>query len=139
MMALRGRMVRLLAVGLFPLLPGLAITAPLVAPWLFGSAWRSAVAPTQLLCAGGAASLVINAIGPALMATGRPRALLGYGIAHFVVYVGSVVVIAPLGIAAVALDAAVVHGLFMVVAYAVLLRGAAEHPLRCLWRGPPPP
>jgi lipopolysaccharide exporter len=134
LMALRGRMVRLLTVVVFPLLTGLAITAPVVIPWLFGPTWQPAVVPTQLLCAGGAASLVINAIGPTLMATGRPRALLGYGVAHFVVYIGSVVVVAPLGIAAVALDAAVVHGLFMIVAYAVLLHGAAEHPLRCLWR-----
>jgi O-antigen/teichoic acid export membrane protein len=134
MMALRGRMVGLLTVVLFPLLTGLAITAPLVVPWLFGPAWESAVLPTQLLCGGGAATLVINAIGPALMAAGRPRALLGYGIAHFAVYVGSVVVVAPLGIAAVALDASLVHGLFLIVAYAVLLHGAEEHPLRCMSR-----
>lgn len=131
--ALRSRMVRLLTVVLFPLLAGLAITAPLVVPWVFGPNWGPAIVPTQLLCAGGASSLVIDAVGAALMATGRPRALLGYGIGHFVVYVGSVVVVSPLGITAVALDAAVVHGLFLIVAYAVLLRGKPVDPLRSLW------
>jgi O-antigen/teichoic acid export membrane protein len=131
--ALRRRMVRLLTVVVFPLLTGLAITAPVVIPWLFGSSWQPAVLPTQLLCAGGAATLVINAAGTALMATGRPRALLGYGVAHFLVYVGCVVLVAPLGIAAVALTAAVVHSLFLIVAYAVLLRGQKAHPVRALW------
>jgi O-antigen/teichoic acid export membrane protein len=131
--ALRTRMVRLLTVVLFPLLTGLAITAPLVIPWLFGANWQPAVLPTQLLCAGGASTLVIDAVGTALMATSRPRALLGYGVGHFVVYVGSVVFVAPYGIAAVALDAAVVHGLFLIVAYALLLRGKELHPLRSLW------
>jgi O-antigen/teichoic acid export membrane protein len=132
--ALRSRMVRLLTVVLFPLLTGLAITAPLVVPWVFGPNWGPAVVPTQVLCAGGAASLVIDAVGAALMATGRPRALLGYGIGHFVVYVGSVVLVAGFGIVAVAVDAAVVHGLFLIVAYVVLLRGKAASPLRSLWR-----
>jgi lipopolysaccharide exporter len=131
--ALRRRMVRLLTVVLFPLLAGLAITAPLVIPWVFGPTWQPAVVPTQLLCAAGASTIVIDAAGATLMATGRPRALLGYGIAHFFVYVGSVVVVAPLGIAAVALDAALVHGLFLGVAYIVLLSGQTEHPLRSLW------
>jgi O-antigen/teichoic acid export membrane protein len=131
--ALRRRMVRLLTVVLFPLLAGLAITAPLVIPWVFGPTWQPAIVPTQLLCAAGASTIVIDAAGATLMATGRPRALLGYGIAHFLVYVGSVIIVAPLGIAAVALDAALVHGLFLGVAYVVLLGGRAEHPLRSLW------
>jgi lipopolysaccharide exporter len=131
--ALRTRMVRLLTVVLFPLLTGLAITAPLVIPWLFGASWQPAVLPTQLLCAGGASTLVIDAVGTTLMATGRPRAILGYGVAHFVVYIGSVVFIAPYGIAAVALDAAIVHGLFLIVAYVLLLQGKQVHPLRSLW------
>ncbi|HEY3758574.1 MAG TPA: hypothetical protein VGL37_02345, partial [Solirubrobacteraceae bacterium] len=102
-------------------------------PWLFGASWQPAVLPTQLLCAGGASTLVIDAVGTTLMATGRPRAILGYGVAHFVVYIGSVVFIAPYGIAAVALDAAIVHGLFLVVAYVLLLQGKQVNPLRSLW------
>ena len=131
--ALRSRMVRLLTVVLIRCLQGCAITAPLVIPWVFGPSWGPAVVPTQLLCAGGAATLVIDAAGAALMATGRPRALLGYGVAHFVVYIGTVVLVSPLGIAAVALDAAIVHSLFLIVAYRVLLSGKVSSPVRSLW------
>ncbi len=133
MLALRSRTVRLLTVVLFPLLTGLAITAPLVVPAVFGASWRAAVVPTQLLCAAGAATLVIDATAAAFMAMGRARALLGYGMAHFAVYIGSVVFVAPLGIVAVAADAALVHGSFVIVAYVMLLRGRHQHPLRALW------
>ena len=42
--------------------------------------------PTQILAAGGAATLTIDAAGSAFQATGRTRAMLGYGVAHFAVY-----------------------------------------------------
>ena len=99
MLALRRRMVHLQTVVIFPLLVALLVLAPTVVPWLFGSDWEGAVLPTQILVAGGAASLVINAAGSALMAEGRAKALLGYGVAHFVVYVGAVVAVAHLGLA----------------------------------------
>lgn len=134
LLALRGRMLRVLTVVLFPLLAGLAITAPIVVPAVYGSAWTDAVVPTQVLCAGGAATLVIDAIGAVLMATGRARALLGYGIAHFVIYVGSVVVVAPLGLVAVAIDGAVIHGAFAVVAYGMLVRRKDQTALQALWQ-----
>jgi len=134
LLALRRRMVQLLAVLVFPLLALLVLLAPDVIPWLFGPAWEPAVLPTQILVAGGAATLAINTCGSALMAAGRARALLGYGVAHFVVYAGSVLAVAHLGIAAVAIAGSVVHGLFLLVAYFVLLRGRDENPVRVLWR-----
>ena len=134
LLALRRRMVQLLAVLVFPLLALLVILAPVVIPWLFGPAWEPAVVPCQILVAGGAATLAINTCGSALMAEGRARALLGYGVAHFAVYAGSVLAVAHLGIAAVAVAGSVVHGLFLLVAYFVLLRGRAENPLGVLWR-----
>jgi O-antigen/teichoic acid export membrane protein len=134
LLALRQRMVQLLTVLVFPLLAMLVILAPTVIPWLFGSAWEPAVVPTQILVAGGAATLAINTCGSALMAAGRARALLGYGVAHFVVYAGSVLAVAHLGIAAVAIAGSVVHGLFLGVAYFVLLRGRPESASLALWR-----
>ena len=131
---LRGRMVRLLTVVLFPLLVLLAIEAPVFIPWLFGARWTPAVQPTQILALGGAATLVIDAVGSALMAAGRPRALLGFGWGHFIAYGLAVLLVAPLGIVAVAVAAAVVHTLFLLVAYALLLRGSRESWLRSLWR-----
>ncbi|MGH2976024.1 MAG: oligosaccharide flippase family protein, partial [Solirubrobacterales bacterium] len=134
MLALRQRMVRLLTVVLFPLLAMLFLLAPVVVPWMFGSAWNEAVVPTQILVIGGAATLVIDACGSALMAAGNTRALLGYGIAHFVVYVGVVLVLAPLGLPAVAAGGAAVHTLFLWVAYEVMLRGQVRNPLLVLWQ-----
>ncbi len=78
--------------------------------------------------------MAINACGSALMAKGRARALLGYGVAHFVVYAGAVLAVAHLGLDAVALAGSVVHGIFLIVAYVVLLRGVVRSPMRVLWQ-----
>jgi lipopolysaccharide exporter len=131
--ALRGRMVRLLTILLFPLLVLLAVEAPVFVPWLFGQRWAPAVVPTQILAIGGASTLVIDAVGSALMASGRPRALLGYGWAHFAAYALAVLIVAPLGIVAVAIAAASVHTAFLLVAYVLLLHGSGERPLWRLW------
>ncbi len=133
MLALRLRMVRLLTLLVFPLLAGLIALAPVVVPWVFGPTWEDAVRPTQILAVAGAATLVIDAVGATLMAAGRAKAMLGYGWAHFAVYAAVIVVVAGQGIVAVATAAAVVHVIFLVVAYAVLLHGQLEHPLRRLW------
>lgn len=127
------QMVRLMTIVLFPLLVLLAIGAPTLVPFLFGARWSPAVVPVQILALGGAATLVIDAVGTVLMATGRAQALLGYGVAHFVVYGLTVLLVVPYGIVAVAIDAAVVHTLFLIVAYVLMLRGSAERPLRRLW------
>jgi lipopolysaccharide exporter len=130
---LRARMVRLLTTVLFPLLVLLAVEAPVLIPWLYGHRWEAAVVPTQILALGGASTLVIDAAGSTLMASGRPRALLGFGWAHFGAYGLAVLIVAPLGIVAVALAAAVVHTLFLLVAYVLLMHGSRERPLRRLW------
>jgi len=132
MLALRRRMVRLQTVVIFPLLAVLVLLAPAIIPWLFGPAWAEAVTPTQVLVLGGAATLVINAAGSALMATGRARALLGFGVAHFLVYAAAVVATAHLGIVAVAVAGSIVHTAFLAVAYEMLLRDSGESPLRVL-------
>lgn len=131
--ALRRRAVRLLTGVIFPMLTTLAITAPTLIPWLFGPAWQSAIVPTQILCVGGAVTLVIDSAGTALMALGRPRALLNFGIAHFATYVGSVVLVAHLGLTAVAIAAAVIHAAYMIIAYAIMLRGGLRVTAAGLW------
>lgn len=132
LLALRQRMVRLQTVVIFPLLALLLLLAPVAVPWIFGPAWEDAVLPTQILVLGGAAALVINACGPPLLAAGRPRAVLGFGTLHFAVYVGTVLAVADLGLAAVALAGSVVHAAFLAVAYEILLRDRPESPLRVL-------
>ena len=126
-------MVRLLTIVLFPLLVLLTIVAPVLVPFLFGPRWSAAIVPVQILAVGGAATLVIDAVGTVLMATGRTRALLGYGIGHFLTYALAVLLVVSHGIVAVAIVAGAVHTLFLGVAYALMLRGSSEPPLRRLW------
>lgn len=133
MLALRQRMVRLQTAVIFPMLAVLVLLAPEIIPWLFGDNWTEAVVPTQILVLGGAATLVINACGSALMSMGRAQALLGYGVAHFVVYAAAVIATAHLGLAAVAISGSVVHAVFLGVAYEIMLRGEVKHPLRVLF------
>jgi lipopolysaccharide exporter len=130
---LRSRMVRLLTLLLFPLLALLVVTAPVAVPWVFGHAWAPAVAPTQVLAVGGAATLVIDAVGAAMMAAGRARALLGFGWAHFATYALAVFITAPFGLTAVAASAAVVHTAFVFVAYVLMLQGTQERAGPRLW------
>jgi lipopolysaccharide exporter len=130
---LHRQMVRLLTIVIFPLLVLLSIGAPVLVPFLFGARWTPAIVPVQILAVGGASTLVIDAAGTVLMAKGRAHALLGYGMAHFVVYGLTVLLVVRFGIVVVAIDAAVVHTLFLVVAYALILSDSPERPLQRLW------
>ncbi len=129
----RTQMVRATTILLFPLFVGLAILAPTLVPFVFGEGWAPAVVPTQLLALGGAATLVGDSIGAALLASGRPRAVLGYGWAHFLVYAGAVLLATPFGLAGVAAVASGVHAAFLLVAYWLLLQGSGEPIWRRLW------
>lgn len=127
------QMVRLMTILLFPLLVLLAVVAPVLVPFMLGPQWAGAVVPVQILAIGGASTLVIDAAGTVLMATGRTKALLGFGIGHFAAYGLAVYLVVPHGIVAVAIAAAVVHTSFLVVAYTLMLRGSPERPLPRLW------
>jgi lipopolysaccharide exporter len=130
---LRGQMVCLLTVLLFPCLALLAVVAPVAIPFVFGGQWRAAVVPTQVLAVGGAATIVIDSVGTTLMAAGRPRAVLGFGWAHFVTYAIVVFFAAPFGLTAVAAGAAAVHTGFVVVAYRLLYRTGRHRTLARIW------
>lgn len=127
------QMIRLLTLVLYPLLVLLAIAAPVVVPFLFGARWTPAVAPTQILALGGASAVIFSAVGTVLMATGRAKALLGFGWAQFIVYGLAVFLVAPQGITAVAIAAAAVHALFALLAYVLMLAGSGERPVWRLW------
>jgi lipopolysaccharide exporter len=127
------KMIRVSTVIVFPMLVLLALAAPELVPFLFGSRWDGAVVPAQILALGGASMIIFNAVRTLFMATGRTSALVGFGWTQFLLYGSTVLLVAPLGITAVAIDAAVVHGVFAVIAYALMLRGTDEHPLARLW------
>lgn len=133
MSTLRRHMVRLLTLVVFPALVLLAVTAPVLVPWVFGAEWTPAVLPTQILALGGATTMAIDAAGAVLMAEGRSRALLGFGWAHFATYAGLVWIGASYGIVAVSVAASVDHAIFLVVAYVLMLRMPLGHSMRRLW------
>lgn len=130
---MRRQMVMLLTLTLFPALCLLAISCPLLVPMLFGAQWDAMVVPAQIIALGGAATLVIDAAGTTLMAAGRTRAILAFGVAHWLAYAGSVLLVCSLGIVAVAIAAAVVHSIFTILAYGLMQDKAGERPLACLW------
>lgn len=131
--ALRGQMVRVLTCLLFPMLTLLAVLAPVLVPWLLGAAWAPAVVPTQILAIGGISTLVIDSTGVVFMASGRSRAMLLFGVGHFAVYGTVVWFVAPYGINAVAIAAAVVHTVFVLVSYTLMMRGSLAQTLRHIW------
>jgi O-antigen/teichoic acid export membrane protein len=127
------QMIRLLTIVLFPALVLLTIAAPVVVPFVFGARWDPAVVPVQILALGGASTIIFNAVKTVWMSTGRVGVLLGFGWAQFIVYGITVFLVAPLGITAVAIDAAIVHAFFAILAYVLMLRGSTERPLWRLW------
>jgi O-antigen/teichoic acid export membrane protein len=133
LLALRQRMVRLTSVTMFPLFVLLAILAPVAVPWLLGPGWEQAIVPTQILTAAGAATILTDNIGAALMAAGRTRLLLWFGAGHFGVYAIAVIVASRYGIAGVCVAAATVHSAFLVVAYNRMLAGRPERTLAVIW------
>lgn len=117
---MRARIVRVHATVLFPALMALIAMAPTLVPFVYGARWEPAVVPTQLLAVGGLFAVVNTGTGPVLLASGRPRALLGWNAASFVVYGSMVFVAAPFGLTAVSI-AVVGYGVLSFVALHVLL------------------
>jgi O-antigen/teichoic acid export membrane protein len=98
---MRGRMVRVQAVVVFPLLGALIIAAPALIPWVYGDAWAGAVVPAQVLAMSGMAMAVATGTGPLMLAIGRPGALLAYNLASFAAFAALLLVLAPAGLVAV--------------------------------------
>jgi O-antigen/teichoic acid export membrane protein len=76
---------------------------------------------------------VIDAVGAVLLAPGRSRAMLGYGIAHFAFYIVAVLIGSRWGLTGVSIASVSSHAVFLVVAYQVMLHGRDEPVLRFLW------
>lgn len=99
---LRRRIVRVNATVILPLLALFIAVAPTFIPWLLGARWEPAVVPAQILALAGAATALNGGTGPLVLASGRPRHLLNYNLAHLAAYAVAVFVAASYGIVAVA-------------------------------------
>lgn len=129
---LRKRIIQTLTMILFPLLITLAIVAPMFVTWFYGHAWQASVVPVQILTIGGAAMLVAQAVTVAMLANGRPRAVMLWGWGHFFAYAGAVFAVARLGLPAVAIAAVTVHTTFLIIAYVQLYHGRVRQAFKAV-------
>ena len=118
----RGRMVRVHAVVIFPLLFLLLVLAPVIIPWLFGSNWEQAVAPTQILVGAGMVACIGTGTGPLMVALGRTGTLLVYNVCAFVAYVAAVAISASHGLTVVCITVVATKVLSLVVLLYVVQR-----------------
>ena len=129
---LRKRIIQTITMILFPLLTALAIVAPKFVTWFYGPAWQASVVPVQILTIGGAAMLVAQAVTVAMLANGRPRAVMLWGWAHFFAYAGAVFAVARLGLPAVAIAAVAVHTTFLMISYLQLYHGSVSRAFKAV-------
>lgn len=104
--ALHDRIVRTHATVLVPLLAMFIAAAPVLIPWLFGSVWKPAVVPAQIMSVAGMAEAITAGIGPLMVAIGRPGILLRYNLAVFGLYSAMIFLLVPYGIEVVAVGVA---------------------------------
>ena len=90
------RAMRLAALVLLPGVPVVIVLAPHVVPAVFGSEWRGAVAPFQVLVVAGVAYTVLNMLGESLAGTGHMDFRARVGMASMVAMAGALLVLVPL-------------------------------------------
>jgi lipopolysaccharide exporter len=127
---IRARVFRVNATLIFPLLALLVVLAPDVVPWIYGSDWRGAVVPAQVLAVAGAWTLLLGAIDAPLMAVGRPGAVAMFNTVMVVVTGATAWFTAPMGITAVAVGLAVSQLVLVLVGQFFLLRRLIGVPMR---------
>lgn len=128
--AVRGRVIRLNTVVLFPFLALLASTAPEAIPLLLGDDWREAVLPTQILAAGGIGMTLGAGIGPVMLAAGYPRAMLINNIVAFAGFAVTVWICAGYGLTVTCIGVAAYHVLAAAVSQWALASRLLGIPLR---------
>ena len=62
----------------------------MLVPFVFGSAWKPSVEPTQVLALAGMLAAVLTGYSQVMLAIGRPRPLLAFNVARLLVYAGAV-------------------------------------------------
>lgn len=132
MRRLRQRITRAHATIILPLQAGLIGLAPILIPWLFGTAWEPAVVPTQILAVAGMLTALLTGVSPLVLAVGQPLALLAYNVLSVVLYASTVFVVAPYGLTAVCLAVVGVYAVQFAYAQVFLLQRIVGIPVRQL-------
>jgi O-antigen/teichoic acid export membrane protein len=127
---IRTRLLRVNTTLIFPLLALLIVLAPDVVPWIYGSDWTGAVAPTQVLAVAGMWAILLAGIDAPLMAVGRPGALAMFHIAMVIGAGATAWFTAPMGITAVAVGMAACQLLLLLAGQYFLLQRVIGVPMR---------
>jgi O-antigen/teichoic acid export membrane protein len=130
MRAIRTRLVRVNSTVLFPLLALFVAVAPAFVPWLLGERWEPAVAPAQILAMAGAAAVVNTSTGYAVLAAGKPGAMLVFNVVQLASFGALVFVTAPLGLTWVCASVAAFRVAVVIASYRLLLARHVGVPTR---------
>lgn len=126
------RAARVHAAIVFPLQALLIVLAPVLVPFVFGSAWTPAVRPTQILAVAGMFAAVLAGYAQVMLAIGRPRPLLWFGLARLALYGGAVLLASRHGLVAVAIAVVAAYLLILLGAYRLVLQRYAGISIRRL-------
>ena len=94
----RGHLVRLNTIVVFPFLGILVATAPWAIPAIYGARWSEAVVPTQILAVGGMVWAVLAGVEGVTVASGHPGVLAVFNTVSLVLVGVVAYVVAPFGI-----------------------------------------
>jgi lipopolysaccharide exporter len=133
MRRVRGRILRVHALVIFPLLAVYILVAPEVVPLAFGARWAPAVLPSQILAVAGMVFALAGGSGPLLVAAGHPRALLYGNIANTLSFAAVVIVFARLGLVTLCIAVAAVNLIFFIGQYYLLIDRLVGIPMSDLW------
>lgn len=130
---LRGRILQMQSIVIFPLLAMLILLAPELVPLLFGSAWEDAAFPTQVLAVAGAATIAASAGGPLAFAAGKGRRLFYFNLVQLIGFAAVVLWTSSYGIRVVAVAIAAYQVLLVAAQFVYLESRGVGIPLRETW------
>lgn len=116
------RAARVHAAIIFPLLALLVVLAPVLVPFLFGSAWTPAVEPTQILAVAGMFAAILTGYAQVMLAVGKPHALLSFNVGRLGLYGGVVLLASRHGLITVAIAVVAAYLIILLGAYRILLQ-----------------
>jgi O-antigen/teichoic acid export membrane protein len=119
---LHERAARVHAAVIFPLLASLIVLAPVVIPFVLGSAWAPSVRPAQILAVAGMIAAILTGYAQVMLAVGRPRALLNFNIGMLITYAAAVGIAVSHGLIVVSIVVATVYLGILVGVYRFLLQ-----------------
>ncbi len=133
MRRLRGKMVRVHTIVLYPVLTTLIALAPEVVPLLFGDQWERSVFPTQVLAVAGMGAVAAVGTNALMLAIGKPDVLFRFFLVVLTGYVAVVTVASGFGLHAVVIAVAVYQLIFLAAQFFLLEYRHVGIPLREIW------